>query len=165
MKKSPDAIRPDLWRFALALYARPGVEDACLQLQGAGADVCLLLCGAWLESGGVACSPARVAQLQALAEPWTRAVVQPLRGIRSDWRQAAGTDAELALLREAVKALELEAERTLLSRLQEACRPWPPEGQPAFWLEQLMPIASEENPPALLRLREAAAATQASLAG
>ncbi len=27
---------PDLWSFALVLYARPGVEDACLRLQEQG---------------------------------------------------------------------------------------------------------------------------------
>ncbi|MCK1787400.1 TIGR02444 family protein, partial [Pseudomonas sp. TNT11] len=37
----------DLWSFALSTYARPGVEAACLRLQEQGADVCLLLCGAF----------------------------------------------------------------------------------------------------------------------
>ena len=46
----------DLWDFAQRLYGRPGVEHACLQLQEAGADVCLLLCGAWLQQRGVACT-------------------------------------------------------------------------------------------------------------
>ena len=46
----------DLWDFAQRLYARPGVESACLHLQEAGADVCLLLCGAWLERHGIACT-------------------------------------------------------------------------------------------------------------
>ena len=44
----------DLWSFALSTYARPGVEAACLRVQEQGADVCLLLCGAWLEQRGVA---------------------------------------------------------------------------------------------------------------
>jgi uncharacterized protein (TIGR02444 family) len=169
VKKSPatcpETPRADLWRFALACYARPGVEDACLQLQRAGADVCLLLCGVWLEAGGVGCSEARVTQLQSLAEPWQQEVVQPLRAIRTAWREAAGKDAELAALREAVKALELEAERTLLTRLQEAARQWPASGQQDDWLERLAPLAGPAGEPALSQLRAAAAAVQASPAG
>jgi len=46
----------DLWRFAETLYQRPGVEAACLQLQAQGADVCVLLCAAWLERRQVACT-------------------------------------------------------------------------------------------------------------
>ena len=70
---------PDLWTFALACYARPGVETACLELQNQGADVCLLLCGAWLQARGVACS-ARLQALTALAAPWRGDVIEPLRG-------------------------------------------------------------------------------------
>ena len=36
----------DLWSFAIHVYQRDGVEAACLRLQAAGADVCLLLAGA-----------------------------------------------------------------------------------------------------------------------
>ena len=77
-----DVTHPDLWTFALACYARPGVEDACLQLQAAGADVCLLLCGAWLQVRGIACTQPRMARLQAVAEPWRSEVVTPLRDLR-----------------------------------------------------------------------------------
>ncbi|CDM38827.1 hypothetical protein PPSAL_0210 [Ectopseudomonas oleovorans] len=45
----------DLWNFALELYARAGVEQACLELQDTGSDVCLLLTGAWLQRRGVRC--------------------------------------------------------------------------------------------------------------
>ena len=45
----------DLWNFALELYAREGVEQACLELQETGSDVCLLLTGAWLQRRGVRC--------------------------------------------------------------------------------------------------------------
>lgn len=50
-------MHTDLWNFALHLYARPGVEAACLALQDEGADVCLLLCGAWLEAGRAGVTP------------------------------------------------------------------------------------------------------------
>ena len=93
----------DLWSFSLATYARPGVEDACLQLQTAGANVCLLLCGLWLEQRGVSCDEQRVQQLQALTEPWDIEVVQPLRTLRMQWKARALDDAVLKGMREQVK--------------------------------------------------------------
>jgi uncharacterized protein (TIGR02444 family) len=115
----------DLWSFALARYARPGVESACLTLQAEGADVCLLLCGAWLGARGVSCTAARVEQLMALANPWQSAVVSPLRQLRQTWKAEAASDTTLAELREQVKALELRAERELLRRLESISADWP----------------------------------------
>ncbi|GAA5315917.1 MAG: hypothetical protein AseanaTS_11220 [Candidatus Pelagadaptatus aseana] len=41
---------PDLWEFALATYARPGVESHCLTLQdGEGINVNVLLWSMWLD--------------------------------------------------------------------------------------------------------------------
>ncbi|MHC5789845.1 TIGR02444 family protein, partial [Pseudomonas idahonensis] len=115
----------DLWNFSLTIYALPGVQEACLQLQDEGANVCLLLCGAWLGQRGVRCDSQRLEQLKELAAPWHRDVVQPLRDLRIGWRDAAREDLELSALREQVKTLELEAERQLLLRLQERVREWP----------------------------------------
>ena len=69
----------DLWSFALSTYARTGVEAACLRLQEQGADVCLLLCGAWLERRGVALTLERTQALRQIAEPWQSQVVEPDR--------------------------------------------------------------------------------------
>lgn len=160
-----DAKSPDLWTFVLACYARPGIEDACLQLQTAGADVCLLLCGAWLEARGIACTQPRVEQLRADAESWQSEVVKPLRDLRTGWRAAAAEDHELAALRKAVKALELEAEKTLLSRLQQASEKWPAGASQSGWLERLAPTTNRDYEPSLKRLRMAAAEAQLSLAG
>ena len=110
-------MHTDLWKFATHLYARPGVEAACLTLQDQGCDVCLVLCAAWLNAGKVGYAPERAVQLQQLAAGWQHAVVGPLRELRRQWRTAAQQDAALTRLREQVKALELEAERTLLERL------------------------------------------------
>jgi uncharacterized protein (TIGR02444 family) len=127
----------DLWNFAVRLYARPGVEDACLQLQEAGGDVCLLLAGAWLQRRGVPCREPYLEALQALAEPWQREVVAPLRQLRRDWRKAATADAELATLRERIKQLELEAERLLLQRIETLVENWPREDGEKDWLSRL----------------------------
>jgi len=130
----------DLWNFALALYARPGVEQACLRAQDAGANVCLLLCAAWLDARGEPWSEARQARLQSLAQAHEQAVVAPLRALRRDWREAAATDPRLHRLREELKQLELHAERVLCERLQDCCVSWPPDegaGNRGGWLARL----------------------------
>ena len=145
----------DLWSFALSTYARPGVESACLRLQEQGADVCLLLCGAWLEQRGVARLPERVAALQQLARPWRARVVEPLREVRVQWRAMAEQDTHLAELRERVKALELEAERALLMRLEALAQAWPTNEVKAQheWLESLATEAANLDHNALHYLR------------
>lgn len=150
-------MHTDLWNHALALYARPGVQSTCLTLQDLGGDVCLLLCATWLQARGVAVSPARVQALREIAEPWQRQVVGPLRELRQHWRAPAQDDAALATLRTQVKALELEAERTLLARLQACAQQWPtgPSGPRDDWLEGLAPDQALGHD-ALLQLRVAA---------
>ena len=115
----------DLWSFSLHTYAQPGVEAACLTLQAQGLNVCLLLCGLWLAERGVACSEQRLQQLREVVEPWDMEVVAPLRALRTQWKTTARADAELNALREQIKALELEAERQLLLRLERLARDWP----------------------------------------
>lgn len=137
--------RDDLWSFALSCYQQPGVEAACLGLQAAGADVCLLLTGAWLEHRGVACDDARLRQLQDLSDDWRAMVVAPLRTLRQSWRQQAATDDELAGLRERVKALELDAEHMQLQRLQSVTWPWPKGSERTNWLGPLCAGLSGEK--------------------
>ncbi|OLF51202.1 TIGR02444 family protein [Pseudomonas chlororaphis] len=151
-------MSPDLWSFTLKTYARPGVEEACLNLQAAGANVCLLLCAAWLGARGVACNTQRVEQLRALGQPWHDDVVKPLRQLRTQWRAGASTDPQLAALREQIKALELEAERQLLLRLETLAGEWS-EGAAqdlTNWLEGLAAEAADLDRDALQVLRVAA---------
>ncbi|CAI8853212.1 TIGR02444 family protein [Pseudomonas sp. IT-347P] len=150
----------DLWSFSLATYARPGVEDACLQLQTAGANVCLLLCGLWLEQRGVTCDEHRLSLLQKLTEPWDTEVVQPLRTLRMHWKARAIDDAVLKSMREQIKSLELEAERALLSRLEGVAQAWTRNDTGAnTWLEGLAGAAASPNRDALQVLRVAATGT------
>jgi uncharacterized protein (TIGR02444 family) len=147
----------DLWDFALRLYAQPGVEPACLRLQAGGADVCLLLCAAWLDRRGVACDAARVQQLRKQAEPWQRSVTTQLRQLRQEWKSAAQGDAQLTELREQLKRLELQAEQVVLQRLGAIARAWPSiAGETDMvWLRA---IAGETaDPAALASLHQAAA--------
>ena len=151
----------DLWSFALSTYAHSGVEAACLRLQEQGADVCLLLCGLWLDQRGVALEPTRLLALRQIADPWQAEVVEPLRQVRKQWRVMAQQDAELGALRERVKALELEAERQVLSRLQTRALEWP-TGEVTYqgsWLEGLAAEAANLDHDALHQLRVAVTGT------
>ncbi|SCW60952.1 MULTISPECIES: TIGR02444 family protein [unclassified Pseudomonas] len=154
-------MSPDLWSFSLDLYAKPGVEPACLTLQSAGVNVCLLLCGLWLERRGVACNEQRLQQLRQLTEPWEAEVVRPLRTLRSQWKTGAHQDTALDSLREQVKRLELEAERRLLERLQAVAEDWPEEqrSDSALWLQGLAANAEPASRDALHQLRVAVSGT------
>ena len=153
-----------LWDFAVALYARPGVAEACLRRQDEeGADVCLLLAALWLEQRGIADSATRVAQLERLARPWQAGVSGALRQLRRAWKSAAAEDAELAELRRQLATLELQAERILLQRLEALTSNWPADAHRAErWLERLDPGRSDGDPAqraaAHALLREAARA-------
>ena len=154
-------MHTDLWNHALALYAKPGVEAACLELQALGGDVCLLLCATWLQARGVAVLDERAQALSNVAEPWQREVVAPLRSLRQQWRTAAHGDVQLSLLREHVKGLELQAEKALLERLQMHARQWPAGSREPTddWLTRLAPDQARQHD-ALVQLRVAAAGLQ-----
>lgn len=149
----------DLWSFTLDFYARPGVEQACLALQARGGNVCALLCGVWLDQSDVPFNPQRAEEIRQLATPWHDQVVGPLRDLRTQWKIAAITDAELGALRERLKVLELDAERELLVRLQRLTLGWPERGaqQRGAWLEALAGEAANEAPDALQVLRRVGA--------
>ncbi|WPN47072.1 MULTISPECIES: TIGR02444 family protein [unclassified Pseudomonas] len=151
----------DLWSFSLSSYARPGVEQACLQLQSAGVNVCLLLCAAWLSRRGVACNEQRLQQLRTVAESWDADVVRPLRALRTQWKAAASEDVDLHTLREQVKALELEAERHLLLRLERSAHNWPQDEATdlSAWLEGVAAGAAHLDRDALHQLRVAVTGT------
>ncbi|MCY1304487.1 hypothetical protein D9M70_542450 [compost metagenome] len=150
----------DLWTFALHLYGLPGVEPACLQLQEQGADVCLLLTGCWLGRRGVAFDSTRLDSLRAVCDPWQEHVVGPLRALRQNWRVQAQDDQALAGLREQIKALELEAERKLLARLEGAADGWAggAGAQVEAWLQGCCPGLDEAGRDALDLVRDAALA-------
>ncbi|RON47354.1 TIGR02444 family protein [Pseudomonas frederiksbergensis] len=151
----------DLWSFSLNTYARPGVEGLCLQLQSAGANVCLLLCGLWLERRGVDCTEQRLQALFEVVGPWEVNVVQPLRALRTQWKAAAALDVELKALREQVKNLELESERHLLLQLERTAQSWP-QGETterSAWLEGVAAGAANLDRDALHQLRVAVTGT------
>jgi uncharacterized protein (TIGR02444 family) len=121
------------WTFSLATYARPGVSEACLELQEtAGVDVNVLLYLLWLGAHGRRLGRAEVAAAAALTEAWRRELVGPLRQARRASKQSpAGFDAgAVAGLRLQIKRAELEAERLQQEALY-AQRPIGELGEPS----------------------------------
>ncbi|MCE8035402.1 TIGR02444 family protein [Billgrantia tianxiuensis] len=106
-----------LWDFALAFYARPGVESACLRLQDeADVDVCELLWLCWLYRH----------RLMLTREPpgltdirrWQREITLPLRSLRRQLKDEASRNTGIAEVRRKIQQAELAAERETLLRLQ-----------------------------------------------
>lgn len=115
---APDAAR--LWRFAVDLYGRDGVEDAALALQDEhGLDVTMLLLCCFLGRHGVRARRETIAALDQHARAWRAVAVEPLRTLRRRLKRDVGAVSadSAAAFRERVKALELEAERLALDTL------------------------------------------------
>ena len=112
-----------LWRFSLDVYARHGVERACLGLQtSCGADVNLLLFCCWTGTRGRPLDKRFLRRVMAAVSGWQRGVVQPLRRARHALKKAGSglPGTWRAHLRENVSSLELDAEyleQLLLARL------------------------------------------------
>jgi uncharacterized protein (TIGR02444 family) len=108
-----EAPATPFWDYSLAVYARPGVAEACLALQDRhGLDVNILLFCCWAGQRGRALSAAELEGLMAAVGPWHEGVVKPLRAVRR-WLKGQSTapGAAAEALRQEVKAQELEAER------------------------------------------------------
>jgi uncharacterized protein (TIGR02444 family) len=108
-----------LWRFSLALYARPAVAEALLHLQDrAGRDVSLMLFCLWLgavagtrlDQTGLAAAGTAIRQLAA--------PVRALRGLRRELKHERDDDPQA--LRRRIAMLEIAAERQVQMRLAAA---------------------------------------------
>ncbi|WJR80975.1 TIGR02444 family protein [Bradyrhizobium sp. NP1] len=118
------------WAFALQLYAKPGVADACLRLQAeAGVDVMMLLTAVFAAvRRGIVLEPPAIQDMNEVCRPWREQIVQPLRGLRVALKSGplpAPTGGS-EQLRTQIKAAELAAERLQNDLLTE-------------WLEQKAP--------------------------
>jgi uncharacterized protein (TIGR02444 family) len=102
------------WDFALDVYRRPGVSEACLELQEQHhLDVNLLLFVCWIgASGGGPRNRGEVARCQDAVAAWHDNVVRPLRGVRRALKGGIGpAPADLSEgLRRAIQAREIDAE-------------------------------------------------------
>ena len=130
------------WDWALKAYAAPGVQDACLQLQdGTGQNVPLLLWAAWTAATGRPLDEDTIEGACDCARAWDQTAVTPLRALR---RSLKGTNPDIdntarESLREAVKAVELSAERHLMSGLESLAPS--PAGPPKPYVEALVAVA------------------------
>jgi uncharacterized protein (TIGR02444 family) len=113
-------IAPDadaFWSWSTAFYAKPGVAEACLELQDRdGAEVNLVLLLLWLaEEGYAPLGQGEVAALDRAVRPWREKVVEPLRALRNALK-GQGEDT----VRRAILSAELVAERSTQRRLVAA---------------------------------------------
>ena len=115
-----------LWDWALAAYRKPGVSEACLELQDAGGqNVCLLLWTAWAVETGRSLDVDARADACDIARSWEDAAVAPLRAVRRRLKSRIldMDDAAREAVRGQVKAVELQAERFLLAALEAGSTP------------------------------------------
>ena len=100
------------WQFSGIVYARPGVAEACLDLQDRhGIDVNLLLFCAWAGAQGRRLDGGDLGLLRSVSRPWHDEVVAPLRTARRWLKQQSAVPEDLGeTFREEVKTLELQAE-------------------------------------------------------
>ena len=113
------------WDWALSVYAKPGIAEACLELQDKDQQcTAYLLWAAWASDQGLGLAQDTLASGQALARQWETEVLQPLRHARRHLKTAiaAMPDPAREALREQVKATELFAEQTLIQALAKLTR-------------------------------------------
>ena len=108
------SIENTFWRWAVALWRSSELESQLLQLQDShGLVVLELLFAAWLGDRGVKIAEPDRRALQSACDCWVKGVVIPLREQRKQWAD----DRETQSCRDAIKTLELQAEKKLSERL------------------------------------------------
>lgn len=115
MKPSVSELEAESWAFALDIYARPAVADACLSLQReAGVDVMMLLVIAFAAVKlRIPLTPAEIRELDEACRPWREQIVWPLRAIRSGLKSGPlpAPSGETEQFRSKIKTVELASER------------------------------------------------------
>ena len=134
MSSPPLPPPPDFWSFSLDFYGRPGVAEACLDLQDRhGLDVNLVLYCCWR---GNILTQAQIQDAIGLTSPWRAEIVQPLRALRRRLKPGFPPfpDAGALALRKRIADAELEAERLQQQALDALARndgPIPPPSRQA----------------------------------
>lgn len=119
-----------VWDWVLDVYARPGVPEACLELQDKhGQNASYLLWSIWTEAR----DPDLLARAADVARRWDHTTLSPLRTVRRALKAPFPPVADHARekLREEIKAAELRAERTLMETLSSLSKA-PRGGVPAL---------------------------------
>lgn len=119
-------LAAESWAFALAVYAGPGVAEACLTLQNeAGVDVMLLMMAAFAAvKHRILLTPGEIRALDTSCRPWREQIVRRLRAIRTELKTgpAPAPSGATEQFRTQVKALELQAEK-IQNQLLAECLP------------------------------------------
>jgi uncharacterized protein (TIGR02444 family) len=143
MTPSRPDLEADSWAFALEIYARPGVAEACLKLQNeAGVDVMMFLMVAYAAvRHRIFLAPSEIRTLDETCRPWREQIVRPIRAIRSGLKSGPlpAPNSETEQFRSKVKAIELAAER-LQNQLLAECLPLRPPEQNAVDPEELRSV-------------------------
>jgi uncharacterized protein (TIGR02444 family) len=135
MTESSPPLSEQSWSFALQIYAKPGIADACLRLQAeAAVDVMMLLTAAFAAVRlGVVLSTSDIKDLDDVCRPWRKQIVHPLRAIRVTLKSWPSPSRATEELRSQIKASELAAERLQNDVL-------------ATWLQQKVPTSRTVTP-------------------
>jgi uncharacterized protein (TIGR02444 family) len=106
-----------LWQWALEVYARPSVAEACLSLQdGHGQNVPYLLWAAWRASEGRAADVKEAARWSSAGTPRSARPCAPSAVVKPAW---PGIDDDAREdFRNAVKDVELHGEKVLMESLE-----------------------------------------------
>jgi uncharacterized protein (TIGR02444 family) len=124
-------LEADSWAFALRVYGRPLVADACLRLQDeAGVDVMMFLITAFAAvRHHVLLTTSEIRDLGEACRPWREQIVQPLRAIRRRLKSGPlpAPSGAAEPFRSTIKAAELAAERLQNQLLAERLPLTPPE--------------------------------------
>jgi len=163
MNSRSKELEAESWAFALAIYARPGVPEACLALQNeAGVDVMMLLTATFAAvKHRIVLTPDEIKAMDAACRPWREQVVWRLRAVRTDLKTGPrpAPSHETEQLRSKVKALELEAEKRQNQLLAE-CLPTRTAANANVTAEQLRAVL--ENVVSLFAERQGAKPNLAS---
>jgi uncharacterized protein (TIGR02444 family) len=128
-----------LWDFALQRYSRPGVADACIELQDQqGVNVNILLWCLWLAARGQLLDSKKLHTAQHRIHAWDQHYIRPLRHLRRRMKVEFGTgDSQIEAVRQQIKQAELTAEQQLHIWLDALARSWPQDA--------LQPLAADDN--------------------
>lgn len=126
----PTAPATQLWHFALAIYAQPGVPQALIGLQDRlGLDVDVALYCAWCASTGRVLDEDDIRRTVRRTRAWQRGTVARLRALRRSLKLKLASIADpaearaVAAFRKAVQKLEIAAERVELGMLARSAGP------------------------------------------
>jgi uncharacterized protein (TIGR02444 family) len=115
-----DAEGPQ-WSFAVDLYRRPAVSEACLALQDRlGGDVCLVLFALFIaREHQIGLAHSDFASLDEAVADWRREVIEPLRSVRRRLKLAPhpAPSPHTNAVRQYIQRAELAAEQIELAML------------------------------------------------